>query len=205
MRSPFRGPLHDVFRGTRPLRTGALRGGAGAAAGGSLPPPPPTAAGSGARSSASCRSRASTNWASSFLLTSSIMPLPNCAILPVIVRRVSTVTVVASPSGTSRAVIRASALPWPRASRPRARSTAVRLPASCSSKAAVPLYWTVTGPTFTFTRPLYVSPSRPVSWAPGMHGAIRSTSVSSAHAWSGGRLTRNSLVKSIEGRPLFRS
>ena len=52
---------------------------------------------------------------------------------------------------------------------------------------AWPLYWAVIGPTLTFTTPRYSSPSTSWSCAPGRHGAIRSTSVSTAHARSTGQ------------------
>src|ERR1700726_1847679 len=50
------------------------------------------------RSAASLPSRQSTNWPSSLVDTSLIMPLPNCAILPEIFRSVSTLTTVLEPS-----------------------------------------------------------------------------------------------------------
>ena len=53
---------------------------------------------------------------------------------------------------------------------------------------ATPLYCAVMGPTFTFTMPRYSSPSTSVSWAPGMHGAMRSRSVRTAHASVDGHL-----------------
>src|SRR5229473_6433441 len=49
-------------------------------------------------SAASLPSRQSTNWPSSLVDTSLIMPLPNCAILPEIFRSVSTLTTVLEPS-----------------------------------------------------------------------------------------------------------
>ena len=49
------------------------------------------------------------------------------------------------------------------------------------------------GPTFTLDDPRYSSPSTSWSWAPGRHGAMRSRSVSTRHAWSIGAATPNSL------------
>ena len=95
----------------------------------------------------------------------------------------------------------ALALPWPRVSRPSARSTATWCSASCDRKVALPLYCAVIGPTFTLTMPRYSSPSTSCSWAPGRHGAMRSTSVSTAHARSTGSATRKSLVSSIARGP----
>jgi hypothetical protein len=115
-------------------------------------------------------------------LTSAITPRPIWATLPVIVRSVSTFTFVPLPAAVSVAVIVADALPCPRVSRPSALSTATCAASSLDSMRAVPLYCAVIGPTFTFTLPRYSSPSTSVSWAPGMHGAMRSRSVSTAHA-----------------------
>src|SRR3954470_8176008 len=91
----------------------------------------------------------------------------------------------------------ALALPWPLVSRPSARSTARPAASSCSTKVSLPLYWEVIGPTFTLTMPRYSSPSISCSSAPGMHGAMRSTSVRSVHASCRGTPTRNSFVNSI--------
>src|SRR5438067_841535 len=130
-------------------------------------------------------------------------PRPNWATRPVTVRSVVTVTLVPSPSATRRAVIVALALPWPRVSRPSARSTALPPASSRSTKVALPLYWAVMGPTFTLTMPRYSSPSISCSSAPGMHGAMRSTSVSRAQASCLGTGTRNSLVNSMSLRSLL--
>ena len=146
-------------------------------------------------------SSCSTNWFSSFVLTSAMMPRPNCATLPVTVRSVCTVTFVPDASGTSDAVISAEALPCPFVSRPSAFSTALWLVSSFSTNVALPLYCAVIGPTFTLTMPRYSSPSISCSWAPGSAGAMRSTSVRTAHVSSTGRSTRNSFVSSIASDP----
>src|SRR5579884_9998 len=143
----------------------------------------------------------STNWPSNLLLTSASTPLPNWATLPVTDRSVTIETLVPAPSGASTAVMVALALPWPRVSRPSALSTAFLAVSSRSTKRAAPLYWALMGPTFTLTTPRYSSPSTSCSSAPGMQGAIRSTSVRTAHASSTGTDTRNSLVSSIGRGP----
>ena len=79
-------------------RDGRLRGARvadGAAAAGDAAPVGPAS---------TSRSRLSTNWPSSLLDTSARTPRPNWATLPVMVRSVTTVTRVPSPSGTSVAV-----------------------------------------------------------------------------------------------------
>ena len=62
------------------------------------------------------------------------------------------------------------------------------LASSASSILATPLYCAVIGPTLIFTMPRYSSPSISWSCAPGMHGAMRSTSSSTFHASSIGHL-----------------
>src|SRR5262249_26111497 len=57
---------------------------------------------------------------------------------------------------------------------------------------AAPLYCAVMGPTLTLTMPRYSSPSISWSCAPGMQGAMRSTSSSTFQASSTGTATRNS-------------
>src|ERR1700724_1487989 len=104
-------------------------------------------------SAASLPSRQSTNWPSSLVDTSLIMPLPNCAILPEIFRSVSTLTTVLEPSARHCAVIAAAALPAPRTSRPVASMTARWFTSSLSVNRAVPAYSEVIGPTLTFTLP----------------------------------------------------
>src|SRR5581483_3189222 len=146
-------------------------------------------------------SRHSTNWLSSLVLTSARVPRPNWATRPVMARSVTTDTAVPSPSAVRVAVMVALALPCPRVSRPSARRTAVWLSTSRLWNVALPLYWAVIGPTLTFTTPRYSSPSTSWSWAPGRHGAMRSTSVSTAHASATGRPTRNVLVSSIARDP----
>src|SRR5262245_22647833 len=146
-------------------------------------------------------SRQSANWPSSLVETSASTPRPNWATRPVMVRSVTTAILVPSPSGSSCAVMVALALPWPLVSRPSARSTARCAASSFSTKRAAPLYCAVMGPTLTLTMPRYSSPSISWSCAPGMHGAIRSTSVSTSHACSTGTPTRNSLVSSTTSAP----
>ena len=97
-------------------------------------------------------------------------PRPNWATRPVMVRSVTTATAVPSSSGVSVAVMVALALPWPRVSRPSARSTATCVASSCDRNVALPLYCAVMGPTLTFTMPRYSSPSISWSCAPGRHG-----------------------------------
>src|SRR5206468_8505871 len=146
-------------------------------------------------------SRQSTNWPISLELTSANTPRPNCATLPVTAKSVATVTFVPLPSETSVAVMVALALPCPRVSRPSARRTALWAVSSFSTKVAFPLYWAVIGPTLTFTMPRYSSPSISCSWAPGMQGAMRSTSVSSTQASSTPTGTTNSLLSSMAQPP----
>src|SRR5262245_46928384 len=149
-------------------------------------------AASGFEPDSTSRSRLSTNWPSNLLDTSPITPRPNCETLPVIVTSLSIVTRVPASSGTRTAVTVADALPCPRVSRPSARITARWLASSFSVKCALPLYCAVIGPTLTLTMPRNSSPSTSWSCAPGMHGAMRSTSVSTRQASSTGTSTRNS-------------
>jgi trimeric autotransporter adhesin len=136
------------------------------------------------------RSRQPANSASSLAETSAITPRPNWAILPLIVRSVSMATRVApSPASVRVAVTVAEAFPWPRVSRPSALRTILRPTSSTSAKRTAPLYWAVMAPSFTLTMPRYSSPATSWSSAPGMHGAIRSTSSRTFHASSAGRLT----------------
>src|SRR3954468_19985556 len=117
-----------------------LRGpddGAALAAGASAPLPPH---GDGDDPVSTSRSSDVTNSPSSLALTSASTPRPIWATSPVMVRSVSTVTLVPAPAGTSVAVIVADALPCPRVSRPSALSTAVWLDASRDTNVAAPLY-----------------------------------------------------------------
>jgi hypothetical protein len=66
-------------------------------------------------------------------MSSIIPPRPKRASLPVIVKSVSTATVVASPSARSELTMVALAEPWPRLSWPLARMTARWASASTSS------------------------------------------------------------------------
>src|ERR1035437_4379206 len=59
------------------------------------------------------------------------------------------------------------------------------------------------GPTLILTTPRYSSPSTSRNCAPGRHGAIRSMSVRTAHAFSTGTATSNSLISSIRSSPVF--
>ncbi|CAB4597073.1 unannotated protein [freshwater metagenome] len=98
--------------------------------------------------------RLSANWAMSFLLTSAMIPRPNCATLPVTRRSVSTTHFVWSASTAwSCAVIIASALPLPVVSRPSPWSTALWFASSRSTKTASPLNAVAIAPSFTFTTP----------------------------------------------------
>ncbi len=145
------------------------------------------------------RSRHCTNWPSSLPDTSCMTPRPNWATLPVTVRSVAIFTSVCPPPWSDRsAVTVALALPWPRVSRPDAFSTMRRAASSAVSMVAAPLYCAVIGPTFTFTMPRYSSPSISCSSAPGMQGAIRSTSSRNFQASSMGSATRK--VSSISMR-----
>ena len=147
-------------------------------------------------------SRLWTNWSSSLPDTSARTPRPNWATLPVMARSVKTETFVPVPLGARVAVMVAEALPCPRVSLPSAFSTARWFSASLSEKRTTPLYEAVIGPTLTLTRPRYSSPSTSVNCAPGMQGAIRSRSVSTAHASSMGTATSNSFVNSTWQGPL---
>ena len=89
-----------------------------------LAPRRPRPARSAGSSTSTVFSRSATNWSSSLALTSASTPRPNWATRPVTVRSVAMATAVPSPSGVRVAVMVALALPWPRVSRPSARSTA---------------------------------------------------------------------------------
>src|SRR5690606_4614531 len=141
----------------------------------------------------------SANWPISLPATSASTPRPNWAALPEMVRSVVRMHSVLSPSSLSSAVTTAAALPWPRVSLPLALITARRAAVSFCSKLALPLYCTVIGPTFTLTWPVKSSPSTLSSVAPGMQGAMRSTSVSTSQACSAGTGTRNLLISSTSG------
>ena len=142
--------------------------------------------------------RQSANRPSSLSPTSTMTPRPNCAGLPVIARSVVTLTLVEDPpSSCSCAVIVALAVPLPRASLALASITARRADSSFSLNRAVPAYVTWIGPTFTFTLPTIVSPSNDSTVAPGMHGAMRSTSSSTSQACATGTGTLNSCSSCI--------
>ena len=189
--SIFRGPVSLAApSGPAAPASVALSAACGALAGGVATPPLSTSFW-----------RLSANWPSNLLDTSAMTPRPNCATLPVMLRSVSMLTVVLVPSGTRVAVTVADALPCPRVSRPLAEMTARCADSSTSVKRAVPLYCAVIGPTFTFTTPRYSSPSTSCNCAPGMQGAMRSTSVSTLHAVVGGTATRKSFVSSIARGP----
>src|SRR5580692_5172414 len=91
----------------------------------------------------------------------------------------------------------ADAVPAPRVSLPVASIEILWLAWSLSVNFAVPLYVRESGPSLTFTWPSISSPSTEVTLAPGMHGAIRSTSSRTSQACSGGTGTVNELSSSI--------
>ena len=95
--------------------------------------------------------------------------------------------VPSSPAGSSHDSTFAFATPFPRCSLPFAESFARCAASSRSSITTVPLNVICTGPNFTRTLPFQVrSSTTSVSSAPGMHGAIRSTSWMNAHRRSTG-------------------
>ena len=164
--------------------------------------PPLASSAAPAASSSIMAARLSANWPMSLALTSAITPRPNWATLPLMVRLVSTVTlVVSSSTAVSCAVITAEALPAPRVSRPLASSTARWLESSRSMKVATPLYSAVIGPTFTLTIPRCSSPSTSWSLAPGRQGAMRSTSVRTAQVSSMDRATSKEELNSMRPGP----
>jgi hypothetical protein len=155
-----------------------------------------SAAGAG---SASCCSSWSANWRSSFSATSVMTPPPNCAILPVTDRSVDSWTAVAaSPSGVMVAVTVASTVPGPRVSLPLARSTAVRAASSSETIETTVRYDAVTGPTFTRITACRPSSSLDSTVTPGMAGATRSRSVSSAQESCSGRAIVKPVSMSID-------
>ncbi len=77
-------------------------------------------------------------------------------------------------------------VPLPRVSFAFASMTALRACSSFSTYRPVPLKVSATGPSLTFTVPVNVSPSVPVSFAPGMHGATFSGFSKAVHTSSTG-------------------
>src|SRR5215472_5006782 len=148
--------------------------------------------------------RFSANWAMSFPLISGSSERPNCAGRPVTFSDVWMVAVVdpGSSPGLRTALTEADAVPAPRVSLPEASSTMVWLAWSFWTNFAVPLYVSDSGPSLTLTWPSTESPSTDRTLAPGMQGAIRSTSSSTSHACSGGTGTVNELSSSMAIRSL---
>ena len=97
----------------------------------------------------------------------------------------------------------ACAVPVPRFSFPVPLITAVWRDSSLLRNEAVPPYTIDTGPSLTFTLPLKSSPSTDSRVAPGMHGAIASTSRSVCHAVSASEGTVNEFSSCIRP-PLLR-
>jgi hypothetical protein len=124
-------------------------------------------------------------------------PRPNWAGRPVTFMAVWMSTLVPVGSGASVAVTSAEAVPAPRVSLPEASSATRRASQLRSVNFAVPRYCSETGPTLIFIRPLTTSPSTSSTVAPGMQGAIRSTSRSTSQACSGGTGTVKELSNSI--------
>src|SRR5215831_13528389 len=125
-------------------------------------------------------------------------PRPYEATMPDKLRSVCTRTVDPDGDFSIRNVAAACAPPRPLGSVPWARTRAVWPTASSSSNVTVPAKLSETGPSRTAMSPLYVLLSTTsVSRAPGMHGAIRSMSMSRAQAWSGGSGTSNELSNSM--------
>ena len=143
--------------------------------------------------------RFAANCSTSLPPTSTITPRPNWAGRPVTFIVVCMLTWVPDPegSGTMEARTVADAVPAPRVSLPDASTTATRASGSRSMNFAVPLYVSETGPTLTLIRPLTTSPSTSSTVAPGMQGAIRSTSSRTSQAWSGGTGTVKEWSSSI--------
>ncbi len=76
--------------------------------------------------------------ASMRVATSCMIPLPIWATRPVTSMSLETLTRLPAGSGSTAIVIVAWAVPWPRASLPLARITAVRAASSCSAIATLP-------------------------------------------------------------------
>ena len=110
--------------GGRPARRARRRRAAPPRSGPRAPTSTASTGSSAGSSTSTVFSRSATNWSSSLALTSASTPRPNWATRPVTVRSVTMATAVPSPSGVRVAVMVALALPWPRVSRPSARSTA---------------------------------------------------------------------------------
>ena len=106
--------------------------------------------------------------------------------------------VVAASTGSSHDVMFAVAAPLPLASIPLAARTTRCAASSRWSMCTDPANESFTGPNATFTFPFQVvSSTCSVSSAPGMHGAIFSTSSRYAHNGSTGCATTNSFSMSI--------
>jgi hypothetical protein len=134
--------------------------------------------------------------------TSGRSPRDICAAAPVIVMSERMRTVVpSSPAGSSHDSTFAFATPLPRCSVPLPDSFARCPMSSFSSITTVPLNAICTGPNFTWTSPFQVRSSTiSVSSAPGMQGAISSTSWMNAHKRSTGVRTVKLSSISILGK-----
>ena len=97
----------------------------------------------------------------------------------------------------------ACALPRPRASRALADSFARRDASSASSRFTSAANVSEIGPSFTLTVAFQLASSIvSSSFAPGMHGMMRGTSIRSAHAASGAAGTSNVFSSRIRRAPL---
>ncbi len=158
-------------------------------------------------------SSAVANWPINWAATDWIMPTPRpyWATEPDRVRSVSISTREPASFGSRRKPTTALAPPRPFGSRPWAFTWAVWALSSMFSKLASPSKVRDTGPRRTDTVPLKCRPSvTSVSVAPGMQGAMRSTSISTAQASAGGSDTSNELsnfttVSPSKFRVLFRA
>jgi hypothetical protein len=140
----------------------------------------------GGTGAASRSARQTANWPINFPLTSASMPRPNCAGRPVTFSSVTTSTRVPPSVSCNVLVTVAAAVPALWLSCPDASITTRRAASSRSTNRPEPRYVRFTGPSLTRTVPANSSPEYVVSVAPGMHGATRSTSSSTRHAWSTG-------------------
>src|SRR6266508_549144 len=143
--------------------------------------------------------RHSANCLVSFEETSCIIPRENWATAPVTVMSWENFTLVSpSAAASAHAVTRAVAEPLPRCSMPLAFSTTLWPASSRSCTCTVPANDSDTGPSFTVSLPLkWVSSTTSVSCAPGMHGAIFSTSRMYSHTRSSGAGTVKSFSISM--------
>ncbi len=180
---------------TAGFAAGAAAGASPAAAG--APSAAGAAAGAPSAAIVSCRQSANC-WVRCFEISGS-RPRESCAAAPVSVMSACIFTVVWSPSpGSSQEVTVAFAAPLPLASMPLAFSTTRWASSSRDSIVTEPANDIETGPNFAFSLPFQlVSSTTSVSSAPGMQGAIFSTSRRVAQSTSGGVDTVNSFSISM--------